>query len=265
MTAMARAVDDLFRQGYACIALGRHEADVAGTCLREGSGFFELPADGKLRHSGADSNYGYRPTGIEYSITPERPDCNESFTLWAGRLDLIPGAADIEPFTTALLAWQAVCSDLTTELLDGCAARFSATAPRFAVASHLQFNNYLPAPAGREFLQERHEDGHMVTLLHARGSGLEFEIGGEMRPVVNSPDQVLVLAGSVLTALTGGAVAPLYHQVRRTHAGGRRSIMYFVNPELAEPLFPWTGEQRDLRDYVRAAPLAFGLPMVEEL
>ncbi len=52
-------------------------------------------------------------------------------------------------------------------------------------------------------------------------------------------DEVVIMPGSVLTALSGGKIAPLYHQVRNHGLDDRQSIMYFVNPEIDEPLFGW--------------------------
>jgi hypothetical protein len=45
--------------------------------------------------------------------------------------------------------------------------------------------------------------------------------------------------------------------------------MYFVNPEIDEPLFGWIdsadGERVDIREHVQNAPSMFGLPPVEAL
>ena len=83
------------------------------------------------------------------------------------------------------------------------------------------------------------------------------------------PDEIVIMPGSVLTALSGGAIQPLYHQVRNHGLDDRQSIMYFVNPEIDEPLFGWVdsadGERADIREHVQNAPSMFGLPPVEAL
>ena len=53
------------------------------------------------------------------------------------------------------------------------------------------------------------------------------------------PDEIVIMPGSVLTALSGGKIPPLYHQVRNHGLDDRQSLMYFVNPEVDEPLFSW--------------------------
>ena len=77
------------------------------------------------------------------------------------------------------------------------------------------------------------------------------------------------MPGSVLTALTGGKIAPLYHQVRNHGLSDRQSLMYFVNPEVEAPLFSWIdapdGTREDIREHVQNAPTMFGLPPVEAL
>lgn len=77
------------------------------------------------------------------------------------------------------------------------------------------------------------------------------------------------MPGSVLTDLTGGKIAPLYHRVRNHRLAGRLSLMYFVNPEVAEPLYPWVGSaeelRTDLRERVMSRPAMFGLPDVPVL
>ena len=84
-------------------------------------------------------------------------------------------------------------------------------------------------------------------------------------------DEIVIMPGSVLTALSGGKIEPLYHQVRNhcLGEGERQSIMYFVNPEIDEPLYGWLdssdGERVDIREHVQNAPSMFGLPPVEAL
>ena len=77
------------------------------------------------------------------------------------------------------------------------------------------------------------------------------------------------MPGSVLTALSGGKIPPLYHQVRNHGLDDRQSLMYFVNPEVEAPLFAGstrrTAAREDIREHVQNAPTMFGLPPVEAL
>ncbi|MFI9589345.1 2OG-Fe(II) oxygenase family protein [Nonomuraea sp. NPDC052265] len=259
----------LLDSGFAEVTLPSEGGTLLQEAITRSRAFFGLDAQVKKRHTSSDLNFGYRPMGVEYSISPDRPDLNECFTLWADRLDLIPAAEELAPLTDALLGWRGFLVPFVGDIVRHVADAFGdVTPPDFAKASYLQVNFYPQASSGgRDLLQDRHEDGHLLTVIHATDPGLEIWDGLDgARAVSTGAEQVLVMPGSVLTALTGGKVAPLYHQVRNHDLAGRISIMYFVNPELTEPLHPWNGDRKvDLRDQVRNKPSMFGLPDVPVL
>ena len=268
--AIAKAAGDILDQGYAVVKLSEVDATNLQNAIATANQFFRRPLEDKIAHGSTDHNYGYRPFGIEYSVTPERPDMNECFTLWSSRLDLIPNAADIEDVTESFLAWRDSLAPLVQAILDEVAKAFhTGTAPEFEKASYLQMNYCLPTPAERDLLQDKHEDGHMVTVLHATAPGLEIYVGDEVKPMLPDADEIVMMPGSVLTALSGGKIPPLYHQVRNHGLDDRQSLMYFVNPEVDAPLFSWIdapgGESTDIREHVQNAPTMFGLPPVEAL
>ena len=256
----------VLRNGAACVLLDPPAAALLAAAQREAAAFFDLPAERKTRHSSADENFGFRRMGKEYSISPDRPDVNDCFTLWSDRLDLIPHADEIPQLLRALSALRDAFGPLVRGCLEQIARAMDVPAdlvPPFLSASHLQVNDYRTVVADREFLQEQHEDGHLLTLLHAQKPGLELMLGDACLPVCTAADEVLVLPGSVLTAITAGRVPPAEHQVRNHRLPHRQSLMYFVNPELGWRLPPWTGDEAgDLCDVVRARPQAFGLPEV---
>jgi len=268
--AISAAARDIIETGYAVVKLGDVDAARLTTAISTAVDFFQRPEDDKLKHGSDDHNYGYRPFGIEYSISPERPDMNECFTLWSSRLDLIPNSSDIEDLTESFLGWRDSLAPLVGAILDEVAQEFgAAAAPEFEKASYLQINYCLPTPPERDLLQDKHEDGHMVTVLHATAPGLEIYVDGQVKPMLPDADEIVIMPGSVLTALSGGRIPPLYHQVRNHGLDDRQSIMYFVNPEIDEPLFGWIdapdGERADIREHVQNAPSMFGLPPVEAL
>jgi isopenicillin N synthase-like dioxygenase len=269
---VSKAASDIIDQGYAVVKLSDIDAGRLQNALATANRFFERPLEDKIAHGSKDHNYGYRPFGIEYSVSPDRPDMNECFTLWSSRLDLIPNAADIQDVTEAFLGWRDSLAPLVQAILDEVAQSFSVDgAPAFEKASYLQMNYCLPTPAERDLLQDKHEDGHMVTVLHATAPGLEIYANDEIKPMLPAQDEIVIMPGSVLTALSGGKIQPLYHQVRNhcLGEGERQSLMYFVNPEIDEPLFGWLdssdGERLDIREHVQNAPSMFGLPPVEAL
>ena len=82
---------DILDHGYAVVKLSDIDATEPAERDRHGeSSSSERPLEDKIAHGSTDHNYGYRPFGIEYSVTPDRPDMNECFTVWSSRLDLIP-------------------------------------------------------------------------------------------------------------------------------------------------------------------------------
>jgi isopenicillin N synthase-like dioxygenase len=267
--AVRTAARDLIDKGYAVVKLDEAGAVRLKDALATAVAFFERPLEEKLAHGSADHNYGYRPFGIEYSVTPDRPDMNECFTVWSSRLDLIPNAGEIADLTEAFLGWRDTLAPLVAGILGEVAATFGADAPPFEKASYLQINYCLPTPLERDLLQDKHEDGHMVTVLHATAPGLEMYVNDGILPTLPAEDEVVLMPGSVLTALSGGKIEPLYHQVRNHGLDDRQSLMYFVNPEVEEPLFSWVdsadGSREDIRAHVTNAPTMFGLPPVEQL
>src|SRR4051812_31854416 len=268
-TTIERAARDILDHGYAVVKLRDVDAFNLHNAISTAVDFFERPQEDKNAHGSTDHNYGYRPFGIEYSISPDRPDMNECFTVWASRLDLIPNAGDIEDLTDSFLSWRDSLAPIVKAVPDEVARSFGADAPAFEKASYLQINYCLPTPAERDLLQDKHEDGHMVTVLHATAPGLEIYANDEIKPMLPAKDEIVIMPGSVLTALSGGKIEPLYHQVRNHGLDDRQSIMYFVNPEIEEPLFGWIdapdGERADIREHVQNAPSMFGLPPVEAL
>jgi isopenicillin N synthase-like dioxygenase len=269
------AARDILDKGYAVVRLSDVDAGTVRRAIATAVEFFDRPEEEKRKHGSDDHNYGYRPFGIEYSITPDRPDMNEVFTLWSDRMDLIPNVDDIPELADGFLAWRDMLAPLVAETLAEVAKACGAeTAPPFENASYLQINHYvIPAPAERDMLQDKHEDGHMVTVLHANERGLEIYAEGEhsdaVTPIRTAPNEVVLMPGSVLTALSGGRVQPMYHQVRNHSLASRQSIMYFVNPEIDRPVLSWVadadGNRTDVREHVTQAPSMFGLPPVEAL
>jgi isopenicillin N synthase-like dioxygenase len=270
LTTATHAAGDLLRDGYARITLRDGGERVLHRVLSESRLFFGRPAAMKERYTAADFNFGYRPLGREFSVSAERPDLNDCFTLWHDRLDLVPNSAEIPELNEALLAWRAYLSALVADTVGEVAAQMGGhQAPPFEAASYLQLNNYAVADSDRDLLQDKHEDGHLITVIHTTAPGLELWLDGEARPMQTASDEVILMPGSVFSDLTGGRVPALYHQVRNLRLANRTALMYFVNPELTEPVHAWSTEPGttpvDLREKIRSNPAMFGLPNVPAL
>jgi isopenicillin N synthase-like dioxygenase len=271
--AMSQAAQNILKQGYTIVKLSDFDSNNLHRAISNATKFFQRPLEEKLAHSSSDHNYGFRPFGLEYGITPDRPDMNESFNFWSDRVDLIPNAKAIQELMNSCLGWRDSLAPLVKDIIDEIAKLFGADAgPPFKKAAYLQINHWFQTSLERDLLQDKHEDANMLTVLYANAPGLEIYIKSDnnletVLPILPSRNEILIMAGSALTALSGGAIKPLYHHVRNHCLDNRQSIMYFVNPELDEPLYSWaeSAERVDIREYVQNAPLMFGLPRVEAL
>lgn len=234
--------------------------------------FFERSSDEKRRFAMPGQLEGWRDLGAEYSDDPERPDLNEAFGLVARNrsrtADL--GWIDDNPLHAALRRAMDVLTPKVDALFADLKANLAPSGDDLVASewSYLQVNYYRPSRESRDLLQDAHEDGHLLTVLAADQPGLELEIDGAFRPAPRDPNALVVMPGSILTAMTGGRIAPLRHRVRRDAGiASRISMMFFVNPSLEEPPEAWlpdaAGRRADIREAAIAASTAFGLPALD--
>lgn len=258
-------VEQLARTGCAKVRLSASGGDVVRHLHTEMERFFTADETTKKRHACPNFHFGFRPFGRQYSIVPERPDLNESFAYWSDDPRLIPCHEMIAPFTSALHAyWQMVLA-LSDGVMRAIAVKFSYP-HRLDLrrASYIETNWYFSGET-RDLLQDRHEDGHLLTIGRADDRGLEIEVDGVMHPMEFGTDELLVMPGSLLTSMTGGWLAPLYHQVRNHQLPRRSAILYLVNPPFDEPTEPFVVNESnrgvDIAALARKyGEQAFGLP-----
>lgn len=264
MSPTGTTTAELLHEGRCTVPLSRPAAAALDDVYTEAQRFFSQTEDVKLAHGSADFNFGYRPYGRQYSVTPERPDENASFTYWAGDPATVPQhrAPTVAGFLRALhIYWDVVTETAETVLAD-LAGHYGRTEPLpFRTSSYLEINWYLP-DSERDLLQDRHEDGHLFTLATSDGPGLELEIDGQMHACNREPGTLLVMPGSVLTAMTDRQIPPLYHQVRNYHLPRRTTVLLLVNPPLDRPVAPYAGDPEgfDAASLARHSGSMFGLP-----
>lgn len=231
--------DSVRADGYATVRLDTAQAQLLRELYEGANQFFAMDASDKLRHSTARRNAGYRTYGHAYAQTPEHPDLNDSFLYWADTRDKLPHGAEIESFLSKLDNYQAIVTGVLDSLIDEMKAHYGYTRELpYRGASFIQVNNF-PAEPDQELLQESHEDAVFATVIWTSAEGLELLVNDQVVPVTFKDDEVLVMPGSVLTDMTGGEVQPLYHQARNHGHAGRKSIMYFASPQVAEPIEPF--------------------------
>ncbi|WP_331733665.1 hypothetical protein OG948_60115 (plasmid) [Embleya sp. NBC_00888] len=256
---------ELLRHARASVDLDADDRRTLAALRTAATDFFRQDEAVKRTHGSIDFNYGFRPWGRQYSISPDRPDMNESFTYWADRPATVPDhdAHTVAPFLAALGAYWDVTARITADALAGIAAHYGGHSEPlpFRDYSYLEVNWY--HPSDRDLLQDRHEDGHLLTLAVADGPGLEIETAGKMEPVPGTDSQLLAMPGSLLTAMTGGDIPPLYHHVRNHRLPRRLTVLFLANPPLDRPVAPYAtrkGRPADIARLARDNGAMFGLP-----
>lgn len=263
---------ELTTVGFLRITLLVNVRDAADRVFDAADRFFAEPTSLKLQYRLQEALEGFRYIGEEYSESQERPDLAESFSLWLrnrDRRDVREVLGELQLYRR-MLEVGAPCYRIAEEFLRDIAEQFGAAPSNLEIArmSYLQVNSYRPTLHDREFLQDRHEDGHLFTIVKSTAPGLEIELGGRFVEADISPDEALLMPGSLLSAMTGGAIQPLYHRVRRMSDPVRYSLMFFVNPSIESSIAPWvlnsSNEGIDIRELAVQRSAAFGLRSLSE-
>lgn len=258
---------DVFAQlsgpGYARFRLDATEARRLDAVHRDMMEFFTQDAADKARHGVPNRSSGYRPYAYAHAGDPERPDRNDSFLYW-GRDRRLPGHHEkIKPLLDALEDYRRVAARVTSEVIEALRAHYGYRHELpFEGASVLQVNSFA-TPTNDELLQQPHEDAVFLTVIWTSAPGLEGVRNGELLPFTFAADEVMVMPGSLMTAMTGGEIEPFHHQVRNVGALGRKSVMYFVSPDPSWAIEPFVvndgNKSTDIRRLVLGNPQTFGL------
>ena len=269
-------LEELLTRGYAKLQITRETRQQIDRTLASARAYFAQPLSEKRRYAEPRYVEGYRDIGLEYSQIASRPDLTESFSLWNRNRARTEAAGWIQdcPIHAALRRTADDLAFYVGELFQTMTDKWApgTTAPRFAKASYMQLNYYEPAQHSRDILQDGHEDGHLLTVVTATGPGLEIEIetetGRRYQPAQLAENEMLIMPCSLLTLMTGGAIQPLFHQVKNSFLKEPRySMMFFVNPESDQVLEPWirndSNRDADVIAEANALPMKFGLPSLE--
>ncbi|WP_338478433.1 2OG-Fe(II) oxygenase [Pseudomonas trivialis] len=178
---------------------------------------------------------GFFPLGAEYSSIEGHPDLCERFCYWPVHA---PKRLDSEftrsAFFTAIDSFERHISELAQELMDGICEEFGvASLAPFRLASYMQLCVYGAQTeyGTRQFAQDPHEDGHMLSFIKPNREGLVLVKGASLEPVRLLEGEIAVLAGSLLTELSDHAIPAAYHAVLAPHYPvARSSLIYFANP-----------------------------------
>jgi isopenicillin N synthase-like dioxygenase len=190
---------------------------------------------------------GYRPVGVEYSQSPERPDPFESFTASvrtvgaSERLKWVIARVLYQRMLATIDMLEPIAEALTMQLADSLSGRSSGDRLRGALRrwSCLQVNYSRPSDVTSPFIHEAHEDGHLMTVACSDGPGLEIQlVDGRFIPISTAIGKMLIMPGDIAWMLSGGRIRRLYHRVRPDgRCVERMALLLFcdIDPRLCEP------------------------------
>lgn len=226
---------------------------IASRLIRDGYAYLKMPealdsafnlitetyeyVDNNQKHvfSFPEKTDGFLPLGSEYASSPERPDLCERFCYWSTRREMHCGF-DLShtDFYRGVSGYEAALNPIAQDLLDAiCQNLGGSSQPPVRESSYLQLCVYKHGYrcADREFLQDPHEDGHLLTFIKPTSPGLMLFTPEGLIPAAPAAYEMVVLAGSLLEVLTDGEVKAMHHAVKQTFDPVvRKSLIYFVNP-----------------------------------
>ncbi len=210
---------------------------------------FALSLDAKRRYEdAAEHQTGYAPFGIEHAKDDPRPDIKE---FWHVRPPSFTAAdrfpAEIPEFKDVFVPLYYSLLSVAIRLLDAIDPYLYRAPGHFR--SMVRDGNtvmrllHYPALDGQidGMRSAPHEDINFITLLVAATKpGLEIKTrDGDWIPVNNPPDAIIVNAGDMLQAHTGGRIPSTTHRVENIVGNGPRySIPFFVHPRSEVRLTP---------------------------
>lgn len=187
---------------------------------------------------------GFLPFGMERSSTTGQVDQCERFCFREKyRLDHQRYAFADTPFYASICAFERMASAVAQNILDHISSAYGSTQPMpIRDASFLQFCAYRLQHRlkGRTHLQDRHEDGNLLSLIIASCDGLVIYPKGQPQAVVLAPGEALLITGSILTLLSDGQVPCMDHAVLPpSQQSTRSSLVYFAIPDLTRHYQSW--------------------------
>lgn len=221
---------EVVTRGYAIVTIppGMQEDFEAMQRLAGTVGFRE-----KQEFSFIDRTDGYFPVGYSH-IGKENRDRCEIFNYWHRfRHEHARHSFSRSQFYSHVASYEAQVAVYGQRIVDEIRMRYE-YAPEIHTRddSYLQFNHYRQdlRLGNSRYLQGRHEDGHLITVIKPNAPGLVLFQGDRECLVDVAVDQAIVISGSLLTQLSEGEIQPTYHAVLNlTLPMARASIVYNVN------------------------------------
>jgi isopenicillin N synthase-like dioxygenase len=169
----------------------------------------------------------------------------------------------VSEFYRAVACFESGISELAQGVLDSICGLFDAPdVIDIRDSSYLQFCAYHKQfrKPDREYLQDPHEDGHLITFIKGNRDGLVIFPRGERRAFRLGDDEVIAITGSLLTLLSDDRIPYMDHAVANPRVPiARSSLVYFVVPDLKKRYTSFIEhKQLDLEAAANESHAAFG-------
>jgi hypothetical protein len=223
--------EQIVQSGFAIVSISPGmQSDFEGLQVLAGGIRFK----DKQSFSFVERTDGYFPIGYSFLKEKENSDLCEIFNYWH-RFKEDHQKYDFckTDFYSRIASYEAQVSVYGQKIVDEICRKYEYTRPILTREdSYLQFNHYREdlRLCKKRYLQGKHEDGHLITVIKPNAPGLVIYQDGKECLVDLAKDQAIVIAGSLLTQLSDGDIQPVYHAVLNlTLPAARSSIVYNVN------------------------------------
>lgn len=239
------AIEAVKADGFLRLRLPKAASETVSAAIEAARAFFRLPITEKLMNRLPDE-CAFTPMGIEYSASPATVDVMETFRACVrteGAAEQLP-SPDARRLHAAAMAAAAelevLAEQFAFQLARACHGDPTPLVGAFHRWSEVQLNYALPHGSTVEFINELHEDGNFVTIGCTTGAGLEIrDIAGTFIPLTVMPPEVLLMPAEIAMLMSGGAVQPLYHRVRRRADVAERITLLFNGDLDPAACTPW--------------------------
>tara|TARA_B110001454_G_C12709456_1_gene430089 strand:- start:828 stop:1691 length:864 start_codon:yes stop_codon:yes gene_type:complete len=224
----------LITHGYAIVKMTTSAQKAVWSALDEIS---RVPEDVQADFCFPDRTDGFLPKGGEHAKYTDNVDLCDRFCYWHHHRALHAGHPFIHtPAYQNIVNSEAELSCLAQSIVTGLWDFFrNEEQVTIRDSSYVQLCMYERKyqEDDRTYLQDRHEDGHLITLIKPTRDGLVIFLNDREVPVHLADDEVIVITGSLLTLLSDGQIPTMYHAVRNPKMElARKSLVYFAIPDL---------------------------------
>jgi len=263
MLNIEKHANDIVKEGFTTITMPPGMLRYVDRIVTE---YDRIDAEIKKTFSFQSKDDGFLSFGHEYSESPDRLDLCERFCYWLANSAAHQESSFVHSeFYQAVISYEKLCDEIGQRIMNAICAQYGKKPlPSGRESSYVQLCVYSETywKPDRKFMQDPHEDGHFLTMLKPTSDGLAFIFGDEIRPIELAADKMIIFSGSLLTELTDGEISATRHAALTPKVPTmRKSLMYFVNPNMDQPIESLTKRRPiDFRHLANERHISFGNP-----